>query len=162
LPLNAFDRHPKMKDGHINKCKQCFSERSKELRKLRRETLDGIEIERAKARERYHKAVIKPKQSLEYKLNAQQKYIEKYPEKIIAKSRSKRMGVKIKGNQLHHWSYNIQHAKDVIEMSVMEHRKLHRYMIYDQERMMYRDLNGVLLDTKEAHLAYYETLKDKP
>ena len=68
-----------------------------------------------------------------------------------------------KGNQLHHWSYKPEHAKDVIELSVKEHSKIHRYMVYDQEQMMYRRVdNNVLLDTREAHIAYYESLKKKP
>ena len=51
---------------------------------------------------------------------------------------------------------------DVIELSILEHNKLHRYIIYDQERMMYRRCdNNVLLDTKEAHLFFYNTLKSK-
>ena len=35
-----------------------------------------------------------------------------------------------------------------------DHFKAHRFLVYDQERMMYRTIGGVLLDTKEAHHKY--------
>ena len=35
----------------------------------------------------------------------------------------------------------------------------HRFIMYDQERMMYRKLNGELLDTREKHLEYYNLLR---
>jgi hypothetical protein len=54
----------------------------------------------------------------------------------------------------HHWSYNEEHQIDVIDLSQKDHFKAHRFIIYDQERMMYRNLEGVLLDTKEKHLKY--------
>lgn len=52
----------------------------------------------------------------------------------------------------HHWSYNVEHYKDIIWLTKKQHKKGHRFLIYDQERMMYRryDTNE-LLDTKESH-----------
>ena len=64
------------------------------------------------------------------------------------------MKPKTKGNHLHHWSYNNGHEKDVIELPLAAHYKAHRYMIYDPEQMMYRKLDGILLDTRDSHVAY--------
>jgi len=58
----------------------------------------------------------------------------------------------IKGNELHHWNYNNEFAKDVIELSKSDHEKIHRFIKYDKKTFMYKDLNGALLDTKEKHL----------
>lgn len=44
-------------------------------------------------------------------------------------------------------------------LSKTDHMKLHRYMVYDQERRMYRRIDGVLLDTKDKHLEYYNRIK---
>ena len=78
-------------------------------------------------------------------------YLEKYPEKYKANYSSQRIPFK-KGNERHHWSYNEQHWKDIIELSKLDHNKAHRYMVYDQERFMYRrSTDNVLLDTKEVH-----------
>ena len=59
------------------------------------------------------------------------------------------------GAEKHHWSYNIEHAKDVIWLSKKDHMKSHRFIIYDQERFMYRRFDtNILLDTKESHLEF--------
>ena len=85
---------------------------------------------------------------------------DKYPEKYLARNKSQRLPCK-KGNHLHHWSYNEEHYKDVIELSVSDHALLHRNMIYDQERMMYRNINGILLDTKGSHIELLNKLKQQ-
>ena len=54
----------------------------------------------------------------------------------------------------HHWSYLPEHRTDVLHITVSEHHKAHRFMVYDQERMQYRTLDGVLLDSKESHETY--------
>lgn len=60
--------------------------------------------------------------------------------------------------QKHHWSYNKEHAKDVIFLSKADHYKAHRFIIYDQERMMYRRCDTLeLLDTKESHLEFIKS-----
>ena len=68
------------------------------------------------------------------------------------------MNPETEGNHLHHWSYQEEHAKDVIELDPKKHAFLHRYINYDQEKMMYRvsaNLNGwdfgELLDAKDKH-----------
>lgn len=67
--------------------------------------------------------------------------------------------IKIDGFHLHHWSYNQEDWLDVIKLEIKDHYFLHRYIIYDQERMMYRGLDGVLLDTKNKHIEYFENCK---
>jgi hypothetical protein len=72
------------------------------------------------------------------------------------------MKPQIKGNHLHHWSYNEIHFKDVIELDIDTHNFLHRYMTYDQPSKMYRRKDtGELLDTKEKHLNFLYELKAK-
>ena len=78
-------------------------------------------------------------------------YKNKYPEKYKAKIKSKRIPCQ-KGNQLHHWNYNIEFAKDVIELTPKDHAKIHRFIKYDKKTFMYKDLNGVLLNKKQKHL----------
>lgn len=59
------------------------------------------------------------------------------------------------GYHLHHWSYRTEHAKDVIELTTREHGKAHRFLVYDQERMMYRRSDNMeLLDTRQRHEEY--------
>ena len=162
--LDLFYKHKGMSDGHLNKCIDCTknytNERGLELRK----DIDFVEKEKERHRAKYYRLKYKDihKPSKEKRKEINLRYFNKYPEKIKAKYfLGKKIKLSIVGNHLHHWSYNKEHWLDVIELSVYEHNKIHRYMIYDQERMMYRRIdNNELLDTKENHLEYYEYIKN--
>lgn len=144
-------------------CKSCTKKRvALRERELRKNPVWMVS-ERKRHREKYHRLnyLEKHKPSPEKKKEIMERYKKKYPEKINAHLflLSKKLKSKIQGDHLHHWSYNKEHWIDVIDLSEIGHNKLHRYMIYDQERMMYRTLEGILLDTKEKHIEYYESIK---
>lgn len=164
-PLSEYYKHSQMGDGHLNKCKDC----TKLDTKIRTNVLvkDSEWYEKEKERQRLkHKRLNysdKYKQTPENKRLTNERYAKVFPEKRMAKNKTGNIKPIIEGNHLHHWSYNEQHYKDVIELSKELHYKAHRYMIYDKERMMYRRTdNNVLLDTKESHMEYIETIKTKP
>jgi len=152
-----------MGDGHLNKCKDCTKKdvdiREKELRST---NPSWVEKEKVRAREKYRRLNYKDihKPTSEEKRRSMDAYKNKYPEKFFSKKNQPKPVVK--GNEMHHWSYNVEHRNDTIELPVIEHAKLHRYFVYDQERRMYRRIDtNELLDTKEAHIEYYQSLKDK-
>ena len=66
-----------------------------------------------------------------------EKYKAKYPEKIKARNATELISCD-KGNNLHHWSYNKEHYRDVIELSTKEHYKIHRFIKYDKKTLMYK------------------------
>lgn len=148
-PLSEFYTHSGMKDGHLNKCKDCSKKQSDIRYKKLMNDSDFVEKEKKRSRERSKKT--KRERSTEERRERRINYREKFPEKTKAYNHSRKLP-KIEGFEYHHWSYNSEHFKDCIQLTPSDHRKAHRFLIYDQERYMYRrNDNMELLDTKERH-----------
>ena len=141
--------------GAQRECKECTKERVKLREQKLRLNPEFVESERKRGREKYHRLNYKGRYnpSPENKKEIMDRYNKKYPEKRKCKSRLGILKAK-EGNNLHHWSYNLEHAKDIIELSIEDHNKVHRFLKYNQKTFMYKDLNGKLLYTKELHLKY--------
>lgn len=140
--------------GQQGECKLCTRIRVKKREEKLRSNPEWHEKEKERHRDKYYRLNYKEKHkpSPEKKKEIIARNKAKYPEKYKAKCLSGHLNPVTKGNELHHWNYNIEFAKDVIELSKSDHAKIHRFIKYDQKTFMYKDLNGILLDTKEKHL----------
>ena len=154
--LNQFYKHKGMADGHLNKCKNCTKKDTKKRQDYLSNDPVWVQSEKDRGRNKYHRLNYrgKHKPTPDQKKKTNKRYDDKYPEKSKIKSISSRLETKIKGNHKHHWSYNLEHAKDFIELSMKDHNKVHRFMTYDQKTFMYKDLNGNLLSTRTKHEEY--------
>jgi len=144
-----------MKDGHLNKCKECTKIDSLNQYNILKQNPEWIEKERERGRKKYHK--YKYKSNPIYKQKAQLKYREKYPEKYKAASISQH--IKKLREHRHHWSYQKQHWKDVIHLKMLTHYLLHRHLIYDQKTKLFKTKEGKLLDSKQKHIDYLKEIE---
>jgi hypothetical protein len=156
-PLDDFYRHSQMKDGRVNKCIVCNKKDTLCNYENKMKDPNYIIQERKRGREKHHRLYSgNINQNYQHKAN----WVAKYPEKLKASRKSQSMSKHkpFEGAEKHHWSYNEEHYKDIIWLSNKDHNKAHRFIIYDQERMMYRRTDNLqLLDTKEHHEGYIKS-----
>jgi hypothetical protein len=151
-PISQFYKHKQMADGYLNKCKTCTKQDAHyHLKRRIASSPIFLEKERARGRAKYHR-LYSPNASGELR-TSKNPYEKKFPEKQLARIICGKFGL-LKGMHRHHWSYNQEHARSLIHLTDSDHKKAHRFLVYDQERMMYRNLEGVLLDTRERHETY--------
>lgn len=163
-PITDFYKQPRATDGYMHKCKECHKQAVRGREARLRQDPTWVEKERERGREKYHRLNYKEKCRLEnrteeskksYRL-AHQKWESRYHYKRKAVSAAQNMKTP-DGHEKHHWSYLEDHWLDVIFLTKADHSLAHRHMVFDEERRQYRTRDGVLLDTKQAHIDYIKS-----
>jgi hypothetical protein len=152
-PISEYYVHPQMADGHLNKCKPCVRAYARE-RHMERSTDEAwVEKERTRHRVKYHRLNANWHRDEEAARQAARRWQEQNPEKYRARNASQHVEVP-QGMHRHHWSYREEDLKDIIPLSVADHKTVHRFLRYDQSERRFRTVAGRLLATKADHLRY--------
>lgn len=146
-PLSEYYKHPQMKDGHLNKCKDCTKEAVKQNRVSKEGYYKNYDRNRpnhrsrAKAGNERKKVKYKSNQGFrESVLKCNRKWIENNPKKrmaqnaannavrdgkIVRKTSCEHCNNKVK-LQKHHWSYEEEYWLDVVWLCPPCHGKEHK------------------------------------
>jgi|TARA_R110000868_G_C10527950_1_gene733766 hypothetical protein len=143
-----------------NECIVCWKEKCKTKRKIKETSKEFIEKERIRGREKYKRLYSTALFERKVKYKDGENHYIRFPEKHKATYNCRKL-IK-KGFHAHHWSYNEEHFIDIFYLTPKEHMMAHRYLIYDEERKMYRTINNILLDTKAEHEKYIKEKINQP
>lgn len=149
-------------NGIINvRCKECCKRDAKERIAIKKLDPYWVEQEKTRGRLKYHR--LGYRETSQPAPGKKKEYISKYKDRFPEKERARTMASsieRVRGKTVHHWSYNDEHLKDVIQLTFKDHKKAHRFLVYDQEAKKYKTTSGELLDTREKHEEYiFERIK---
>lgn len=144
LPITEFYKHPQMRDGHLNKCKQCTKKdvRSNYIHNIQNE--EYVEKERQRGRDKYSRLYSSgrcKKNTHKDSTNTRRYYVSR--------------GIDVGENEFHHWNYN--RKNDVFVLSRRAHKFAHYNLLFDPDSGLF-SYKGKLLRTKDEHRAFLEEI----
>jgi hypothetical protein len=145
LPLADFYKHPKMSDGHLNKCKCCVREKAKAYYGIKSADDTWMEKERARSREKAKR--------LGYKHLTTRK---DFPGNENICRMLKVRGYDTKGKEAHHWNYNLPYS--VFLLSRKAHHRIHNAVVMSREDKYCYTKDGTKIETAEQAKSIYESI----
>ena len=147
LPLDAFYAHPQMKDGHLNKCKECTKKDVKQNYLIKSSDENEMERQRARGREKYARLHYRGRYN---KYNILRKASSSISQKL------KRLGIDTKGKEAHHWNYN--KVNSVFLVSRKAHKRIHQHLTINyNDNFCYTEDDMRLVSPDQAS-AYFSSI----
>jgi len=152
LPLSEFYKHPRMADGHLNKCKDCAKHDVMKDYDRKSKDESWIKKERNRGREKYHRLGYKDR-------DFNNKTRRDFHASGSVQRCLRNLGIDKHGKEAHHWNYN--KPRSIILLSPKAHHRLHKYVKANREDKYLYTLDGVCLDTEDKTLKYYKEVLSK-
>lgn len=150
--LSEYYKHKQMGDGLLGKCKTCTKQDTKAQTEINTSTPEGLEKERQRHRDKYHRLGYKEQQKI---WNEGQPWKNSSVYKGLRRNYYKKLE---RNFELHHWNYNDEYLKDVFILDIKDHKNLHNNLHLDLEKRIFYSEDGTYLDTKEKHENYINKL----
>lgn len=136
--------------SNIWNCKDCIKKRARTRHEAKTKDPSWREAERQRHREKYHRLGYKEKQ-LEWDKDK--------PWKKSSTYKNLNRDLKLKHNEdAHHWSYQEENLKDIFILKSAKHKRAHRFLNFNKEKLCFQTNEGVLLDTKDKHKKFLEEI----
>lgn len=150
-PLSDFYLHPRMGDGHLNKCKECTKSDVKRRYSILSSDEKWVKKERERNREKFKR--------LGYKGAFRHiRSICPLEANIARKLRAR--GYDTNGKEAHHWNYNLPYS--IFLLTRKAHKCIHQYIKVNYSNKYCYTLDGIKIDTEEKAVSIFSSvLRDK-
>lgn len=147
--ISEYYTHPRMKDGHLNKCKKCCKSDAASNYKIKSKNTWFVESERRRGREKYKR--------LNYKTKYHNNPIKSFSDTKNLHRNLINAGFDMAMKEAHHWNYNFPRQGFILSRKV--HKMIHRNLSFNKETKCFMT-GGKILLTFEDHREYINnTLK---
>lgn len=147
-PLFEFYKHSRMKDGHLNKCKECTKNDMHVRYSVLSQNEEYMNRERERGREKFKRLGYTNKHFKEVRSIC--------PLEANISRRLRARGYDTKNKEAHHWNYNIPYS--VILLSRKAHRCIHKRITVNYSDKYCYTLDGRRIDTEEKAISLFSSI----